>query len=39
MQFSYGYAQQNINNRKNAADLLAMSMAMRIRRSGAEHIA
>ena len=29
--FSYGYAQQIINNRKNAADLLAILMAMRIR--------
>ena len=39
MQFSYGYAQQNINNRKNAADLLAILMAMRISQYRAEHIA
>ena len=39
MLFSYGYARQIINNRKNAADLLAISMAMRIRRYGAERIA
>jgi hypothetical protein len=30
MLFSYGYAQQIINNRKNAADSLAISMTMRI---------
>jgi len=34
-----GYARQIINNRKNAADSLAISMAMRIRRYGAERIA
>jgi len=39
MLFSHGYARQIINNRKNAADLLAILMAMRIRRYGAEHIA
>jgi hypothetical protein len=39
MLFSYGYAGQIINNRKKAADLLAISMAMRIRRYGAEPIA
>jgi len=38
MLFSYGYARQIINNRKNAADLLAISMAMWIRRYGAERI-
>ncbi len=39
MLFSYGcYARQIINNRKNAADSLAISMAMRIRRYGAEQI-
>ena len=37
--FSYGYARQIINNRKNAAALLAISMAMRIRRYGAKRIA
>ena len=37
--FSYGYARQIINNRKNAADLLAISMAMRIRWYVAERIA
>ena len=39
MLFSDGYAWQIINNRKNAAALLAILMAMRIRRYGAEHIA
>ncbi len=39
MFFSCGYAQQIINNRKNAADLLAISKAMRIRRYGAKCIA
>ena len=39
MLFSYGYARQIINNRKNAADSLAISMAMRIRRYNAERIA
>ena len=39
MLFSYGYARQIINNRKNAAALLAISMAMRIRRYSAERIA
>jgi hypothetical protein len=39
MLFSYGYARQIINNRKNAANSLAISMAMRIRRYGAERIA
>ena len=39
MLFSCGYAQQIINKQKNAADLLAISMAMRIRRYGAERIA
>jgi hypothetical protein len=39
MLFSHGYARQIINNRKNAADLLAISMAMWIRRYGAERIA
>ncbi len=39
MLFSYGYAQQIINNRKNAADSLAISMTMRIWRYGAERIA
>ena len=38
MLFSYGYARQIINNRKNAADSLAISMTMRIRRYGAERI-
>ena len=37
--FSYGYAGQIINNRKNAAALLVISMAIRIRRYGAERIA
>ncbi len=37
--FSYGYARQIINSRKNAADLLAISMAMRIRWYVAERIA
>jgi hypothetical protein len=39
MLFSYGYAQHKINNRKNAADLLAILMAMWIRRYGADRIA
>ena len=39
MLFSYGYAQQIINNRKNAAALLAILMVMRIRRYGAVRIA
>jgi hypothetical protein len=39
MLFSYNYARQIINNRKNAAALLAMSMAMGIRRYNAKHIA
>jgi hypothetical protein len=39
MLFSYGYARQIINNRKNAAALLYISMAMRIRRYGAKRIA
>jgi hypothetical protein len=39
MLFSYGYARQIIKNKKNAADSLAISMAMRIRRYGAERIA
>jgi hypothetical protein len=40
MLFSYyGYARQIINNRKNAAASLAISMAMRIRRYRAERIA
>ena len=39
MLFSYGYARQIINNRKNAAASLAISMAMRIRRHSAERIA
>jgi hypothetical protein len=39
MLFSYGYAWHKINNRKNAADLLAILMAMRIRRYSAERIA
>jgi len=39
MLFTYGYARQIINNRKHAAALLAISMAMRIRRYGAECIA
>ena len=39
MLFSYGYAQQIINNRKNATASLAILMAMRIRRYGAERIA
>jgi hypothetical protein len=38
MLFSYGYARQIINNRKNAADSLAILMAMRIRWYGAECI-
>ena len=39
MLFSYGCARKIINNRKNAAYLLAISMAMPIRRYGAERIA
>ena len=39
MLFSYGYARQIIDNRKNAADLLAILMATRIRRYDAEGIA
>ena len=39
MLFSYGYARKIINNRKNAAALLAISMAMWIRRYGSERIA
>ena len=39
MLFSYGYARQIINNRKKAAASLAISIAMRIRRYGAEGIA
>ena len=39
MFFSYGYARQIINNRKNAAASLAILMAMPIRRYGAERIA
>jgi len=39
MLFSYGYARQIINNRKNAAASLAILMAMQIRRYGAEGIA
>jgi hypothetical protein len=39
MLFSYDYARQIIKNKKNAADSLAISMAMRIRRYGAERIA
>jgi len=38
MLFSHGYAWQIINNRENAADSLAISMAMQIRRYGAERI-
>jgi len=39
MLYSHGYARQIINNRKNAADSLAIPMAMWIRRYGAECIA
>jgi len=39
MLFSYRYARQIINNRKNAANSLAISMAVRIRRYGAKRIA
>jgi hypothetical protein len=39
MLFSYSYARQKINNRKNAADLLAISMTMRIRQYSAKRIA
>jgi hypothetical protein len=39
MLFSYSYARQKINNRKNAADSLAISMTMRIRQYGAKRIA
>ena len=38
MLFSYGYARQIINNRKNADALLAILMAMWIRQYGAERI-
>ncbi len=38
MLFSYGYARQIINNRKNAADSLAILMTMRIWWYGAERI-
>ena len=38
MLYSYGYAQQIITNRKNAAYLLAILMVMRIRRYSAERI-
>ncbi len=37
--FSYDYARQIINNRKNAAASLAISMAMQIRGYGAKRIA
>jgi hypothetical protein len=37
--FSYGYARQIINNGKNAAASLAISMAMQIRGYGAKRIA
>ena len=39
MLFSQCYARQIINNRKNAADSLAILVAMRIRWYGAERIA
>ncbi len=39
MLFSYGYAWQIINNRKNAPTSMAISMVMRIRWYGAEPIA
>ena len=39
MYFSYGYSRQIINNRNDAAALLDISMAMRIRRYSAERIA
>ena len=39
MLFIYSYARQKINNRKNAADSLAISMTMRIRQYGAKRIA
>jgi hypothetical protein len=39
MLFSHGYARQIINNRKNATDSLAISMAMQIRWYGAKCIA
>ena len=39
MLFSHSCARQIINNRKNAADLLAISMAMRIRRYSVKRIA
>ena len=35
----YGYARHTIDERKNAPTSLAISMAMRIRRYGAERIA
>jgi hypothetical protein len=38
MLFRYGYLRQIINNRKNAADSLAISIAMQIRRYSAERI-
>ncbi len=38
MLFSYGFAGQIINNRKIAFDLLAILMAIRIRRYGSERI-
>ncbi len=39
MLFSYSYARQIINNRKNGPAFLAISMVMRIRRYGAKLIA
>jgi hypothetical protein len=39
MLFSYSYARQKINNRKNAADSLAIPMTMQIRQYGAKRIA
>ena len=39
MLFSYSYARQKINNRKNSADSLAIAMTMRIRQYGAKRIA
>jgi hypothetical protein len=39
MLISYNYARQIINNRKNAAASLAISMAMRTRWYGAKRIA
>ena len=38
MLFRYGYLRQIINNRKNAADSLAILIAMQIRRYSAERI-